>query len=122
MVAEPGKLASDSARRAADTLIASASAIPDPGPRLSGQIGAARRTLAAMRTEMPVQLRSDGKTDVIVFRVGSLGSFAERSLSLLPGDYVAVGRRDGFRDVRVEFSLRPGQSTAPVVVQCGQKI
>jgi hypothetical protein len=75
-----------------------------------------------MRTALPVQLRSDGKTDVIVFRVGSLGSFTGKELSLLPGDYVAVGRRDGFRDVRVEFSLRPGQTTAPVVVQCGQKI
>jgi len=75
-----------------------------------------------MRTELPVQLRSDGKTDVIVFRVGSLGSFAEKQLSLLPGDYVAVGRRDGFRDVRVEFSLRPGKPMATVMVQCGQKI
>ncbi len=120
--AEPGKLANDTARRAADKLIASAEAVTSPGPQLSAKISAARRSLAAMRTEMPLQIRSDGKTDVIVFRVGSLGSFTEKQLSLLPGDYVAVGRRDGFRDVRVEFSLRPGQATAPVVVQCGQKI
>lgn len=122
IAAEPGTLASDGARTAADKLIASASAVPDAGPGLRARIAAARQALAAMRTEMPVQLRSDGKTDVIVFRVGSLGSFTDRSLSLLPGDYVAVGRRDGFRDVRVEFSLRPGHTTPPVVVQCGQKI
>jgi len=120
--AEPGKLANDTARKAADTLVASAAAIPEPGTRLTAQIAAARQALASMRTALPVQLRSDGKTDVIVFRVGSLGSFTGKELSLLPGDYVAVGRRDGFRDVRVEFSLRPGQTTAPVVVQCGQKI
>lgn len=122
ITAEPGKLANDAARKAAEKLISSASAIPSPGPQLVARIAAARETLTAMRTELPVQLRSDGKTDVIVFRVGSLGSFAEKQLSLLPGDYVAVGRRDGFRDVRVEFSLRPGKPMATVMVQCGQKI
>ncbi len=122
LATEPGKLANDTARKAADKLLTSAAAIPEPGPRLAGQIAAARQTLVSMRTELPVQLRSDGKTDVIVFRVGSLGTFTGKELSLMPGDYVAVGRRDGFRDVRVEFSLRPGQATAAVVVQCGQKI
>ena len=122
LAAQPAKLASDNARSAADRLIAAAASIPDPGPRLSAQIAKARSALVSMRTEIPVQIRSDGKTDVIVFRVGSLGSFAEKQLSLLPGDYVAVGRRDGYRDVRVEFALRPGAPPLPVIVQCGQQI
>ncbi len=122
LAAQPAKLASDNARSAADKLIAAAASIPDPGARLSAQIAKARSALVSMRTEIPVQLRSDGTTDVIVFRVGSLGSFTEKQIELLPGDYVVVGRRDGYRDVRVEFALRPGAPPPPVTVQCGQKI
>lgn len=75
-----------------------------------------------MRTKVAVTLRSDGKTDVTVFRVGGLGRFAQHQLELLPGDYVAVGTRDGYRDVRVSFAVRPGAAPAPVTVQCGQAI
>lgn len=117
---EPERLASDTGRTAASRLIDTASRISAPGPRLEAQLASARRLLAEMQTEVPVLLRSDGKTEVTVFRVGALGSFGEHSLSLLPGNYVAVGRRDGYRDVRVEFSVRAG--IAPVTVQCQQRI
>ena len=122
IAAEPQRLASEQGRKAADTLIASAAAITDPGPRLSAQLAEARKTLATMRTEVAVELRSDGKTEVVLLRVGSLGSFADKDLRLLPGSYVAVGRREGYRDVRVEFTVRPGQAPPPVTVQCGQKV
>ena len=71
---------------------------------------------------MSVRLRSDGKTEVTVFRVGSFGPIGEKTLELLPGDYVAVGQRAGYRDVRVEFSVRAGQAGSDVIVQCQQKI
>lgn len=122
LVAEPQRLGSEAGRKAADTLIRSAAAVPDPGPRLSAQIAEARKTLAAMRTEVAVQLRSDGQTEVVLLRVGSLGSFGNKDLRLLPGSYVAVGRRDGYRDVRVEFTVRPGEAPPPVTVQCGQRV
>jgi hypothetical protein len=117
---EPARVASDAGRAAALNLVDTAARITDPGPRLGAQLGKARALLAQMQTQVPVLLRSDGKTEVTVFRVGGLGSFAEHQLSLLPGSYVAVGRRDGYRDVRVEFSVRAG--IAPVTVQCQQRI
>ena len=122
MVAEPERLNSPAALDASQKLLDSAAAIASPGPRLQTQIGAGRKLLTELRTSVAVRLVSDGKTEVTVFRVGSLGSFSETSLDLLPGKYIAVGQRNGFRDVRIEFVVRAGLVPAPVSVLCTQKI
>ena len=62
---------------------------------------------------MAVRLTSDGATEVTLYRVGDQGRFTDRQLQLLPGRYIAVGARRGYRDVRVEFEVTPGQ---PVTV------
>jgi hypothetical protein len=54
--------------------------------------------------------------------VGELGSFQTRRLSLPPGKYTVIGRRDGFRDVRYELSLAPGQQGAALSVRCTERI
>jgi len=119
---EPARLNAAQTRAAAEKLIAGAAAIAAPGPRLQAQLASARRLLADYSTPVTVRLRSDGKTEVTVFRIGSFGPISEKTLELLPGDYVAVGQRPGYRDVRVEFSVRAGQAGSDVVVQCQQKI
>ncbi len=119
---EPARLNDAKTRAAAEKLIAGAAAITAPGPRLQAQLASARTLLADYSTPVSVRLRSDGKTEVTVFRVGSFGPVDEKTLELLPGDYVAVGQRAGYRDVRVEFSVRAGQAGSDVIVQCQQKI
>ncbi|MBK8993432.1 MAG: hypothetical protein IPM40_17985 [Gammaproteobacteria bacterium] len=119
---EPARLNDAKTRAAAEKLIAGAAAITNPGPRLQAQLASARTLLADYSTPVSVRLRSDGKTEVTVFRVGSFGPIGEKTLELLPGDYVAVGQRAGYRDVRVEFSVRAGQAGSDVIVQCQQKI
>ena len=71
---------------------------------------------------LSVMLLSDNLTDVVVYKVGRFGRFSSRELHLLPGHYVAVGTRAGYRDVRVEFTLAPGQEPADVTVLCQEKI
>jgi len=118
---EPDRLNQEKARAATGKLIAGAGAIANPGVRLEEQLAAARRLLQQYSTPVTVTLRSDGKTEVTVFRVGAFGPITEKSLQLLPGDYVAVGQRGGYRDVRIEFAVRAEQA-ADVLVQCSQKI
>lgn len=96
--------------------------LPDPGPVLSGQLSRLARLLEAAATPLQVQLRSDNLTRVTLYKVGELGHFTSKSLALRPGRYVAVGRRNGYRDVRVEFLVSPGKSMAPVVVNSTEKI
>jgi hypothetical protein len=69
-----------------------------------------------------VTLVSDNATEVTVYRVGELGTFAARELELKPGRYTAVGSRRGFRDVRETFTVLPGRENGPVTVVCVESI
>ena len=53
---------------------------------------------------------------------GRFGTFANRAIELRPGNYVAVGIRPGYRDVRVEFRVAPEIEMPPIVVQCEEPI
>ena len=97
-------------------------ALSDPGPVLVGQLAKLNRILALAETPVTVQLKSDNLTLVTVYKVGELGYFTSKTLSLRPGNYVAVGRRDGYRDVRVEFFVDPDEAMKPVVVSSSEKI
>ena len=44
-----------------------------------------------------------------------LGKLRETRLQVFPGTYTLIGRRSGYREKRVEFSIAPGG--APVVVE-----
>ena len=112
----------DEAWQRGKRLLDEAAAIPDPGARLDGQIGRLEQVLAVAATPAPVRLRSDGLTEVTIFRVGRLGSFDDRMLQLRPGAYTAVGTRDGYRDVRREFVVAPEGLPEPLVLICTDPI
>ena len=97
-------------------------ALSEPGPVLARQLAGLNRILALADTPVTVELRSDNLTLVTVYKVGELGYFTSKTLSLRPGNYVAVGRRDGYRDVRVEFFVDPDEAIEPVVVSSSEKI
>lgn len=117
-VDRPGRLSAPAVAAEAEKALAEARAVTSPGPRLDAQRVALERALAAAATPVTVQLRSDGKTEVTVYRVGTLGAFTNRALELKPGRYVAVGTRAGYRDVRQEFEVAAGMPSGPVDVRC----
>ena len=69
-----------------------------------------------------MQISSDNSTTVSVATVGDLGVFTQRDVELPPGDYAIIGRREGYRDVRRELNITPGQRQASVTVQCTERI
>ena len=97
-------------------------ALSEPGPILAGQLARLNRLLSLADTPVAVQLRSDSLTRVTLYKVGELGNFTSKNLSLRPGHYVAVGHRDGYRDVRVEFFVDPDKAMEPVIVSSDEKI
>ncbi|MCB1631079.1 MAG: hypothetical protein H7A12_03935 [Pseudomonadales bacterium] len=118
----PERLLDPGTRARTEELITRTAAISDPGRRLQAQLATARRLLGAYSTPVALHLRSDGQTEVSVLRIGSYGTMTDKALELLPGDYVAVGRRTGYRDVRIAFRIRPGQAPGEVLVQCVEKV
>ena len=105
----------------AEATVAEAEAIAQPGPRLQSQIASARETIRYASTPIAVTIASDGLTDITLLRVRRLGTVAQEQLSLRPGPYTAVGIRDGFRDVRISFEVRPDGENR-VDVRCTEAI
>lgn len=118
---DPERLVDDAILREAQATLSEARAQTNPGPRLREQIAAVEKTLAVASTPIDLRLRSDGLTEVTVYKIARLGTFDERQLSLRPGRYTAVGTRRGYRDVRVEFSVAPGDNN-PVYIACSDAI
>ena len=112
----------ESVWRNAQALLNQARSIGDPGPVLTGQIERLSRLLEIAAIPVPVRFQSDNLTDVVIYKVGRLGMFATRTLDLRPGAYVAVGSREGYRDVRRNFRVVPDGNMPPVVVRCEEPI
>jgi hypothetical protein len=119
---EPQRLWDPAGRAEARQLIASAAATGNPRERLARAAGELERLAAAAQQPVRLRLQSDGVTSVTIYRVGQYGSFSERDVELLPGRYTVVGTRNGYRDVRRDVVLPPGQPPTAVVVKCEEPI
>jgi tetratricopeptide (TPR) repeat protein len=118
----PGRLTSPVVLEDASTLLEEAWGVRPAGPRLAEQMKRLEQLIETASTPVPVVLESDNLTEIMVHRVGRLGTFSRHELSLRPGTYTAVGSRAGFRDVRVRFAVAPGTPQKPVVIRCTDAI
>jgi len=122
ILAKPGRLNDDRVAASAEAVLKRARSQGNAGPRLSSQISRLDQTIRQARTPIAVNLVSDNLTEVTLYKVGALGRFEQRAVSILPGRYVVVGKRDGFRDVRVEFNVSATDPDSMITVRCEQKL
>jgi tetratricopeptide (TPR) repeat protein len=122
LVDRPDLFDSARVRNQASALLEQAMQEPSPGPVLSAQI--ARITSLLPDADKPVRLslESDSVTQVAIPSVGSFGSFLRRDIELKPGHYTVIGTRDGYRDVRREITVSPGQERQTINVSCSEPI
>jgi tetratricopeptide (TPR) repeat protein len=122
LIDNPTLLFSDTVLADAGKLLEEAAAAEPQGPRIEGQISRLRELVSLASTPIAVELRSDAVTQVTLYRVGALGAFAAKQVELRPGTYTVIGSRDGYRDVRRTFTVRPGGNLAPIDVVCVEPI
>ena len=135
VLADPLALAASSRYRQGEQVLRDAQGIKQPGPKLRQQISDLQQTLSLARQPVALTLQSDNATHITLLRVGDLGSFQSKAITLIPGRYIATGYRPGYRDVRVEFkvtsavtgamtgSLTSSQPSAQTVrIQCYETI
>jgi hypothetical protein len=103
-------------------VIEEAESLQPRGPRLSQRLDELKALVDAARTPVKVMIKSDNLTEVAVYKVGKLGRFTTRELSLRPGTYTVVGSRDGYKDVRQKIIVKPRQKALRVTVICGNKV
>ena len=120
--ARPERLFSTEVRAAARTTLSRARAVEPAGPVLRKQIETVSALVAAAEVPVAVALTSDNQTDVTIYRIGRIGLFEHKDMELLPGRYTIVGTRSGFRDVRRELMVLPGQVPPTVAIRCEEPI
>jgi tetratricopeptide (TPR) repeat protein len=122
LIDNPRLLFDDAVLADARTLLAEAREKAEPDTRIAGQAERLNRLIGLATTPVAVQLRSDDMTEVTLYKVGELGSFVQKEVKIRPGTYVALGSRDGYRDVRKTFTVLPGRDPPPIEVICMEPI
>jgi tetratricopeptide (TPR) repeat protein len=122
LIDNPTLLFGDSVLADARALLETAGAEKEKGPRLTSQVARLGELVELASKPVPVRLESDQLTSVTVYRVGALGAFAAKDLELRPGTYTVIGSRDGYRDVRHTFTVRPGRNLPPISIVCVEPI
>ena len=120
--AKPERLFEDGPLNEARQTLAYASVMTPRGPILTSQINQLDKLITQAEAEIEVVILSDGLTNVVVYHVGRLGLFQEKSLVLRTGDYTATGSRNGFRDVRQTLKVRPGSGKMVFTLRCEEPI
>ncbi len=122
VIERPERLASAAVRAETDALLERARGLSDQGPVIRSQISRLEMLLPDFDRPVTLALESDNATEVAIQRVGYFGAFERRELELKPGQYTIIGRRQGYRDVRREFTLAPGIEPQTIVVRCVEPI
>jgi tetratricopeptide (TPR) repeat protein len=136
LIDRPERLSSPAVHNQANALLDTANQQSPSGPVLRSQIarlgllmpdndGAVKS--GPVQTDLmdkPVRLSlvSDNATDVAIASIGQFGTFAKRDIQLKPGRYTVIGTRDGFRDVRRDITIAPGQESQTISVSCSDPI
>jgi tetratricopeptide (TPR) repeat protein len=122
LIDNPTLLFGDAVLADARALLQTADATAEKGPRLASQIERLGELIELASKPIPVRIESDQLTNVTLYRVGALGTFAAKDLELRPGTYTAIGSRNGYRDVRQTFTVRPGRNLPPISIVCVEPI
>jgi tetratricopeptide (TPR) repeat protein len=122
LIDRPDRLAEENVRHEAEQLLARARAVPNAGPVIRSQVSRLELLLPTFNQPVMLALESDNSTEVAIQRVGFFGAFEKRQVELKPGKYTVTGRRAGFRDVRREITVAPGQNDQTVVIRCLEPI
>jgi tetratricopeptide (TPR) repeat protein len=103
-------------------VIEAAETLQIKGTRLNARLGELKLLVDTYRTPLEVTIDSDNLTKVSIYKVGRLGQFTSRKLTLKPGRYTVVGSRDGYKDVRRNITVKPAQKAMRITVICKHKV
>ena len=124
-LASPASLQQNQALGEAKLLAIQLSKLAPPKQKLQEPLSQLTRLISVARIPIPLTIESNNRTDVSILRLGEagkLGLVSQRTLSLIPGHYVIVGKRRGYRDIRKEIPLLYGADKPRVRISCEEAI
>lgn len=117
---DPATLSDDSVMQGAITISQRVLAASESLPELKADARDVANTITRFTQPVALTLTSDAATSITIYKVGDLGRFESREVSLRPGRYTIVGVRSGCRDVRAEVVVLPDMD--PVDIRCREPI
>ena len=112
----PERLGTVAVADAARDALREAQALTALSARLASSAQGLERAIEAARTPVPVRILSDERTEIGVRGVGRIGQVRDRTIELVPGEYVFEGKRKGYRSKLIEV-LVEANPDAPVEVR-----
>lgn len=122
LIDRPEKLGSPAVREGARELLQTAESQMSSGPVLRSQIARLEILLPDFDKPVRLSLVSDNATEVAIQSIGQFGTFAHRDIDLKPGKYTVIGTRNGYRDVRRDITVAPGQGIQTISISCSEPI
>lgn len=89
---------------------------------LEKSIAALEKTLTLWQQEITVTVHSDGKSEIIIRRLGRIGTVKKKEIQLRPGKYDFECIREGYRSKIVEHFVPPDTSSTSVTISCDVRI
>jgi hypothetical protein len=118
----PDDLIKPSAQKLATRLTSDAKFALAYSPILTKLVATLRERLTSYITPLNIFVVSDNVTFVEVKSIGQVGTLVQKTIQLLPGNYVFVGKRKGYVTIQVPVALRPGDSGKEVSVIAHEQI
>ena len=122
LLGSPDDLIKPSTKKLATGLITDAKSALAFSPTLTKLSAALNERLTSYTTPLDIVVVSDNVTFVEVKSVGQVGTVAQKTIQLLPGDYVFIGKRKGYVTIQVSVALRPGDSGKEISVIAHEQI
>ena len=122
LIDRPDRLNAPGVKDDAQALLETAKAQSPQGPVIRSQIARLESLLPGADRPVRLSLVSDNSTQVVISSIGAFGAFSRREIQLRPGKYTVTGTRNGFRDVRREITVAPGQDALTIRVTCSEPI
>ena len=120
--ANADNLSDDDLLKKAKKILKQANAIKKKGPVLLRQIENLANVISIASIPMNISILSDEMTNITLYKVGQLGVFRNKEMTLRPGVYKAVGTRNGFRDVSLRFKVLPDQIDQSFRIECKERV
>ena len=118
----PERLQDPAITAGAQRLLDEARSIAPAGPALTLQIQTLENLIERANRIVNVTIESDGLTELVLLRHSNIGTTQQHQARLRPGKYTVRGTRVGFRDILVNFEVKPDDSNLRVFAACREPI
>ena len=121
-LADTTRLFSDEPLGNAHQLLAANQKATPGEPLLAAKVAKLQEAVRLAVLPVNLLILSDNLTQVTIYKIGRLGNFDQKQLSLRPGKYTITGSRQGYRDVLKVIELKPGSQGQSLEIHSGESI